>query len=67
MTPYAVLEERARAVLPQPVFDYYAGGAGEEDTLAANARAWREVRLRPRVLRDVSRVDTSTVVLPAGC
>jgi 4-hydroxymandelate oxidase len=63
MTPYAVLEERARSVLPQPVFDYYAGGAGDEDTLAANANAWRAVRLRPRVLRDVSRVDTSTTVM----
>ena len=63
MTPYAVLEDRARAVLPQPVFDYYAGGAGDEDTLAANASAWSAVRLRPRVLRDVSHVDTSTTVL----
>jgi 4-hydroxymandelate oxidase len=63
MTPYAVLEERARAVLPQAVFDYYAGGAGDEETLAANARAWSAVRLRPRVLRDVRRVDTSTTVL----
>jgi 4-hydroxymandelate oxidase len=63
MTPYALLEERARAVLPPDVFDYYAGGAGEEDTLAANDRAWRAVRLRPRVLRDVSRVDTSVTVL----
>lgn len=63
MTPYTVLEERARAVLPQPVFDYFAGGAGEEDTLAANDRAWRAVRLRPRVLRDVRHVDTSVTVL----
>jgi 4-hydroxymandelate oxidase len=63
MMPYAVIEERARAVLPQPVFDYYAGGAGDEETLAANARAWSAVRLRPRVLRNVSHVDTSTTVL----
>lgn len=63
MTPYAVLEERARAVLPEPVFDYYAGGSGNEETLAANTLAWSAVRLRPRVLRDVSRVDTSTTVL----
>ncbi len=63
MTPYAVLEEQARAVLPQPVFDYYAGGAGDEETLAANTRAWSAVRLRPRVLRAVSRVDNSTTVL----
>jgi 4-hydroxymandelate oxidase len=63
MTPYAVLEERARAVLPQAVFDYYAGGSGDEETLTANAQAWSAVRLRPRILRDVSRVDTSTTVL----
>lgn len=63
MTPYPVLEARARAALPPEVFDYFAGGSGDEDTLAANEAAWRAVRLRPRVLRDVSRVDTSTTVL----
>jgi 4-hydroxymandelate oxidase len=63
MTPYSLLEERARAVLPRPVFDYYAGGAGDEETLEANTRAWSQVRLRPHVLRDVSRVETSTTVL----
>ncbi|WP_224368139.1 alpha-hydroxy acid oxidase [Hyalangium versicolor] len=63
MTPYAVLEERARAVLPQAVFDYYAGGAGDHETLSANTRAWSAVRLRPHILRDVSRVDTATTVL----
>src|SRR3954451_4704661 len=57
------LEERAREVLDEAVFDFYAGGAGDESTLAANVAAWGRVRLRPRVLRDVSRVDTGVTVL----
>lgn len=57
------LEERARRVLDPAVFDFYAGGAGDETTLAANAGAWRRTGLRPRVLRDVSRVDLRVTVL----
>jgi 4-hydroxymandelate oxidase len=45
------------------VFDYFAGGSGEEATLADNSAAWARLRLRPRVLRDVSSVDTSTELL----
>jgi 4-hydroxymandelate oxidase len=57
------LEQRARELLPEPIYDYYATGAGSESTLAANLAAWSELTLRPRVLRDVSRVDLSTTVL----
>jgi 4-hydroxymandelate oxidase len=53
------LERRARDVLPRPVYDYYATGSGREVTLRANLRAWRQVPLLPRVLRDVSAVDLS--------
>lgn len=56
-------EVRARALLPPEVYDYYAGGSGREDTLRDNPRSWSRVRLRPRALRDVSRVDTTTTVL----
>ena len=59
------LEEQARQLLPQGVYDYFAGAAGDELTLADNVDAWDRIRLRPRVLRDVSRVDTSTTVLGA--
>jgi 4-hydroxymandelate oxidase len=55
--------EAARAVLPPEVFHYYATGSGTGHTAAAEAAAWAAVRLRPRVLRDVSRVDTATTVL----
>lgn len=48
----------ARAGLQGPVWDYIAGGAGDERTLAANLRAFDEVRLLPRVLTGVSEPDT---------
>jgi isopentenyl diphosphate isomerase/L-lactate dehydrogenase-like FMN-dependent dehydrogenase len=57
------LERRAREVLDPGVYDYYAGGAGDEITLAENAAAWSAVRLRPHVLRDVSAVSTSIDLL----
>ncbi|HUF22815.1 MAG TPA: alpha-hydroxy acid oxidase [Vicinamibacterales bacterium] len=44
-------------------WDYYAGAAGDERTLADNVEALGRLKLVPRVLVDVSRVDTSTTVL----
>jgi 4-hydroxymandelate oxidase len=64
VTPDATeLQRRARKRLPSNVYDYYAGGAGRERTLRANEKAWRQVWIAPRVLRDVSAVDTSTRLL----
>src|SRR5688500_5833412 len=62
------LEADARARLPAPVYDYYAGGAEAETTLAEATGAWRGWRLRPRVLRGVSEVRLSTELLgsPVG-
>jgi 4-hydroxymandelate oxidase len=57
------LEALARERLPQMVYDYYAGGANDELTIADNRRAWEAIRLRPRVLVDMSAVDPSTTVL----
>lgn len=57
------LEAAARDRLSTLAYDYYAGGAEDEITLADNVAAWRRMRLRPRVLRDVSVVDTATTVL----
>jgi 4-hydroxymandelate oxidase len=57
------LQERARQALDPAVFDFFAGGSGDESTLAANADARRHVALRPHVLRDVSSVDTRVRVL----
>jgi 4-hydroxymandelate oxidase len=57
------LERRARRRLPAAVYDFYAGGSGREVTLRANTRAWREVRLLPHVLRDVTTVSTRVDLL----
>jgi len=59
----ARLEQQARGLLPAAVYDYYAGGAGRERTLLANERAWAGTWLAPRMLRDVSVVDTATRLL----
>ncbi|HVD27674.1 MAG TPA: alpha-hydroxy-acid oxidizing protein, partial [Mycobacteriales bacterium] len=57
------LEARAAEQLPEPVFDYYAGGAETETTLAEAPGAWRSWRLRPRILRGVSTVQLGTELL----
>jgi 4-hydroxymandelate oxidase len=56
-------EQRARELLPQPTYDYYAGGAGDEITIRENEQAWAGLRLRPRVFVDVSACETATTVL----
>jgi 4-hydroxymandelate oxidase len=67
VTPDAAeLQRRARKLLPRNIYDYYAGGSGRERTLRANEKAWRQVWLTPRVLRDVSAVDTATTLLGTG-
>lgn len=57
------LERSAREVLPGPVYDMIAGGAEDELTLQANARAWDRIWLRPRVLRAIEGVSTDSEVL----
>ena len=49
-------------VCPQ-VYGYYASGAESEATLRDNEEALARWRLLPRVLVDVSNVDTSCTVL----
>ena len=58
----ADLEPLARAAMDGAAWNYYAGGAGDELTLAENRSAWDRLRLRPRVLVDVSRIDLGTSV-----
>jgi 4-hydroxymandelate oxidase len=56
-------EEAARQKLPANIFDFIAGGAAEELTLARNRAAWDAVQIVPRVLVDVTTVDPSVTVL----
>ncbi len=64
MADVSELERQARELLRPEVYDYYAGGSGGEVTLRANVEAWRRVRFLPRVLRDVSAVQTSVQLGP---
>jgi 4-hydroxymandelate oxidase len=48
----------ARERLSNMAYEYIAGGAGSEVTLRSNREAWDHIRLRSRVLVDVSRLDT---------
>jgi len=57
------LEADARARLPAPVYDYYAGGAEDELTLRWNRASFGRFMLRQRVLVDVSRIDSSVTLL----
>jgi 4-hydroxymandelate oxidase len=54
--------ELARRRLPEMVYNYVAGAAGDEISLGRNRSAFDELLLKPRVLRDVSRLDTATEV-----
>jgi 4-hydroxymandelate oxidase len=56
------LEERARGTLSEAVYDYYAGGADDEITVADNVLAWRRLRLRYRVLRGIREADVSVTL-----
>jgi 4-hydroxymandelate oxidase len=60
---FDALEDRARALLSQGAYTFAATGAVDEITCVENAAAWQRLRLRPRVLRDITRIDTRGRVL----
>jgi len=59
----ADLRAMARRRTPRAVFDYTDGAAEQEVSLRRARRAFREIEFRPRVLRDVSAVDTTREML----
>jgi len=56
-------ERAARERMSRMAFDYYAGGAEDELTLADNRAAFERLKLAYRVLVDVSERDLATTVL----
>ena len=56
-------ERLARERLPADTWEYYAGGAGDEWTLAENRRAFDRWVLRPRMLVTRRERDLSTEIL----
>ena len=61
--PLALLEKKAKEVLPAPAYDYVAGSAGGEQTARANLEAFHQWRIVPRMLRDVSQRDLGIELL----
>jgi 4-hydroxymandelate oxidase len=59
----ADFEALARERLTPLAWDYFAGGAEDEYTVAENCAAFRRIKLRPRVLADVATRDLTTEVL----
>ncbi|CAI9406897.1 alpha-hydroxy acid oxidase [Nocardioides sp. T2.26MG-1] len=57
------LEQRAREVLPASVLEYVLQGARESVTAGEATAGWRAVRFRPRVLHDVTHVETGVSLL----
>jgi isopentenyl diphosphate isomerase/L-lactate dehydrogenase-like FMN-dependent dehydrogenase len=55
--------DAAKAKLLPEVWDFIDGGAGAESTVRGNVQAFQDVRLRPRALTNVSRVDTRVSIL----
>lgn len=57
------LRKSAKRRLPRAIFDFFDGGAEDEIALRDNRAAYERVRIAPRVLRDVSKIDTSCEIL----
>jgi len=56
-------ERAARAVMSPMAWEYVSGGAADEITLKWNHKAYEHIRLKPRALVDVSRLDTRVRLL----
>ena len=61
----AEYERYAKNVLPRNAHDYYASGSNDMITLRENRSAYNRLRLLPKILIDVSKVNTETSIL--GC
>jgi 4-hydroxymandelate oxidase len=59
------LEQAARRKMAPASWVFCDTGADDEITAAENVAAWRRRRLRPRVLRDIVKVDTTVGLLGA--
>ncbi|NXK38931.1 HAOX2 oxidase, partial [Piprites chloris] len=56
-------EAYAKKYLPKTAWDYFAAGADDCNTRDENILAYKRIRFRPRMLRDVSMMDIRTKIL----
>lgn len=64
VAPVTPLDYRrlAEKRLPRFLFDYIDGGANDELTMAANIADFQHLKLKQRVMRDVSDISTATTI-----
>ena len=62
----ADFEPLAKRRVTSMAWNYLCGGAGDEITLRRNREAYDGIFLQPRVLRDVSRIDSTLKLLGAS-
>ncbi len=63
MTCIEDLRQRARRKVPKMFFDYVEAGSYAQETLRANRADLEQIKLRQRVLVDVSRRDLTTSII----
>ncbi len=59
------LRRIAKKRLPRAIFDFFDGAAEDETTLADNRAAFERVRIAPKMLAGVEKIDTSAAILGA--
>ncbi|KAE8370446.1 FMN-dependent dehydrogenase [Aspergillus caelatus] len=57
----------AKVKLPKHIYEFYASGSDSQSALARNENAFNRLCIRPRVLIDVSNIDTSIEILGHRC
>lgn len=57
------LRKIAHRRTPQAPFDYTDGGADQEITMNKSREVFEQIEWRPRILRDVSKIDTTSWIL----
>ena len=57
------LEKLLEKNLPKPIFEYYQSAARDEITLKKNREIFNKYELLPKLLRDVSNINTSVEIL----
>lgn len=56
-------ERYAKECMDPGAFGYIQSGAGGQESMKANQKAFKRWQIKPRVLRDVSAVDTSVEIM----
>lgn len=62
MTWAQKLQQQAKTILPKEVYDFIEGGADDERALQENVNSFKNLAIIPRVLFNVSEIDTTTTI-----